>query len=241
VREDQRPSVPPINPYHFVERLFEALAPDDVVACGDATATIVPFQTARIKRGQRIFSNSGSASMGYDLPAAIGAAVARRGRRVICLAGDGSLQMNIQELATIAHHRLPVKLFVLDNGGYVSIRTTQDNFFGETIGSGPDDGISFPDYALVAEAYHIPAVRLVDPSALDETIAGVLATDGPIVCHVFLDPKQGFEPRIKSRVMPDGTIVSPALDDMFPFLDPGELPRNMPEPEPGLTEGVKPS
>ncbi len=101
VRDDQRTTAPPINPYHFIERLFEAMAQDDVVACGDATATIVPFQTARIKRGQRVFSNSGSASMGYDLPAAVGAAVARRGRRVICLAGDGSLQMNIQELATV--------------------------------------------------------------------------------------------------------------------------------------------
>ena len=158
----------------------------------------------------------------------IGAAVARRGRRVICLAGDGSLQMNIQELATIRHHQLPVKLFVLDNGGYVSIRTTQDNFFGATIGSGPADGVSFPDFAAVAEAYGIPAIRLIEPNALDETIAEVLATDGPIVCHVLLDPKQGFEPRIKSRVMPDGTIVSPALDDMFPFLDPDEHARNMP-------------
>ena len=107
VREDQRTTAAPINPYHFIERLFEGMASDDVVACGDATATIVPFQTARIQRGQRVFSNSGSASMGYDLPAAVGAAVARRGRRVICLAGDGSLQMNIQELATVRHHSYP--------------------------------------------------------------------------------------------------------------------------------------
>ena len=240
VREDQRSGVRPINPYHFIEKLFEQLAPDDVVACGDATATIVPFQAARIQRGQRVFSNSGSASMGYDLPASVGAAVARRGRRVICLAGDGSLQMNIQELATIRHHRLPVKLFVLDNGGYVSIRSTQENFFGATIGSGPDDGVSFPDYAAVAAAYGIPAVRLVEPAALDDTIADVLASDGPMVCHVLLDPKQGFEPRIKSRVMPDGTIVSPALDDMYPFLDPGELPRDMPGPAVAPTEGRQP-
>ena len=238
VREGQRSGVRPINPYHFVERLFEQLAPDDVVACGDATATIVPFQAARIQRGQRVFSNSGSASMGYDLPAAVGAAVARQGRRVICLAGDGSLQMNIQELATVRHHRLPVKLFVLDNGGYVSIRTTQENFFGATIGSGPDDGVSFPDYAAVAAAYGIPAVRLVEPTALDETIAEVLAADGPIVCHVLLDPEQGFEPRIKSRAMPDGTIVSPALDDMFPFLDPEEMPRDLPASAIGPAEAV---
>lgn len=227
LREDQRTSVPPINPYHFIERLFEHLAADDVVVCGDASATIVPFQAARLQRGQRMFSNSGAASMGYDLPAAIGAAVARRGRRVVCLAGDGSLQQNIQELQTVRHYRLPVKLFVMDNGGYLSIRTTQQNFFGATIGSGPEDGISFPDYAAVAAAYGIPTVRLVEPTNLDATIAEVLEAEGPIVCHVLLDPTQAFEPRVKSRVMPDGTIVSPALDDMYPFLDPAELARSM--------------
>ena len=228
VRDDQRTSGPPINPYHFIERLFEQLASDDVVVCGNASATIVPFQAARVRRGQRMFSNSGSASMGYDLPAAVGAAVARRGGRVICLAGDGSLQLNIQELQTVRHHRLPVKLFVMDNRGYLSIRSTQQNFFGATIGSGPDDGVSFPDYSAVAAAYGIAAMRLAEPAALDAAIAEVLAAEGPVVCQVLLDPEQGFEPRIKSRVMPDGTIVSPGLEDMYPFLDPAELGRNMP-------------
>jgi acetolactate synthase I/II/III large subunit len=228
VRPDQRTTIAPINSYHFIERLFEHLVPDDVVACGDASATIVSFQTARLQKGQRLFSNSGSASMGYDLPAAIGAAVARRGGRVVCLAGDGSLQLNIQELQTLRHHQLPVKLFVLDNGGYLSIRSTQQNFFGATIGSGPTDGISFPDHGAVAEAYGIPVKRLVEPSEIDRTIDEVLRAEGPIVCHVFLDPDQAFEPRIKSRVMPDGSIVSPALEDMYPFLDPAELAQNMP-------------
>ena len=228
VREGQRAMVPPINPYHFVERLFEGLASDDVVVCGNASATIIPFQVARIRRGQRLFSNSGSASMGYDLPAAVGAAVARRGGRVVCLAGDGSLQFNIQELQTIRHHQLPVKLFVMDNLGYMSIRSTQQNFFGATLGSGPDDGVSFPDYTALATAYGLPAVRLTDPAKLDRTIAEVLDAKGPMVCHVMLDPTQAFEPRIKSRQLPDGTIVSPALEDMFPFLDPEELALRMP-------------
>ena len=228
VRAEQRTMRPPINPYHFVERLYEHLAADDVVVCGNASATVVPFQVARLQRGQRLFSNSGSASMGYDLPAALGAAVARRGGRVVCLAGDGSLQMNIQELQTVRHHQLPVKLFVMDNRGYLSIRGTQQNFFGATIGSGPEDGVSFPDYAAVAIAYGIPAVRLTDPGAMDETIAEVLAAEGPVLCHVVLDPEQGFEPRVRSRSMPDGTIVSPALEDMYPFLDPADVARNMP-------------
>ena len=105
--------------------LFETLAADDVVVCGNATACIVPYQAGQLKFGQRLISNSGCASMGYDLPAAIGAAVARDGKRVICLAGDGSIQLNIQELQTIVHHQLPVKIFVLNNGGYLSIRQTQ--------------------------------------------------------------------------------------------------------------------
>jgi acetolactate synthase-1/2/3 large subunit len=228
VRPDQRTTRSPINPYHFVERLFEHLADDDVIVCGNSSATIVPFQAGRIRRGQRMFSNSGSASMGYDLPAAVGAAVARQGRRVICLAGDGSLQLNIQELQTIRHHDLPVKLFVLDNGGYLSIRSSQHNFFGATIGSGPDDGVSFPDYTAVAAAYGIPGTRLIEPAVLDEAIEQTLGADGPFVCQVELDPAQEFEPRIKSRAMPDGTIVSPALEDMYPFLDRDELARNMP-------------
>jgi acetolactate synthase-1/2/3 large subunit len=235
VRAEQRTTRPPITPYHFVERLFEHLDADDAVICGNASATIVPFQAARLQRGQRMFSNSGSASMGYDLPAAVGAAVARRGRRVVCLAGDGSLQLNIQELQTVRHHQLPVKLFVMDNRGYLSIRRTQQNFFGATIGSGPDDGVSFPDFAAVAAAYGIPAVRLTEPGAMDETIAEVLAADGPVVCHVLLDPEQGFEPRVRSRALPDGTIVSPALEDMYPFLDRAELASNMPSLQGDLT------
>ena len=146
----------------------------------------------------------------------------------MCLAGDGSLQLNIQELQTLRHHSFPVKLFVLDNGGYLSIRSTQQNFFGATIGSGSTDGVSFPDYAAVAAAYGLPTLRLSEPSMLQDTILAALEQEGPSVCHVILDPDQAFEPRIKSRVMPDGTIVSPALEDMYPFLDPEELARNMP-------------
>ncbi len=239
VRPEQRSSRAPINPYHFVERLFEHLAADDVVACGNASATIVPFQAARLQRGQRMFSNSGSASMGYDLPAAVGAAVARRGGRVVCLAGDGSLQLNIQELQTVRHHQLPVKLFVMDNQGYLSIRSTQQNFFGATIGSGPADGVSFPDYSAVAAGYGIPAMRLIEPELLDQTIVDVLEADGPVLCQVILDPDQGFEPRVRSRAMPDGTIVSPALEDMYPFLDRDELARNMPSREGGPVEWAR--
>jgi len=215
----------PLSPYYFVERLFETLADDDVVVCGNAAACIVPYQAARLQAGQRLISNSGSASMGYDLPAAVGAAIARPGERVICLAGDGSIQLNIQELQTIAHHRLPVKIFVLNNGGYLSIRQTQSNFFGKLVGESPSSGVSFPDMAKLAWAYGIPSTRIA--SAADfSRIAQVLDEAGPALCDVSLDPAQEFEPRLKSRQLADGQLVSPNLEDLFPFLEPEELEAN---------------
>ncbi len=215
-----------INPYHFMEVLFDLLQADDAVVTGNATACIVAFQVARLKMGQRLFSNSGSASMGYDLPAAIGAAVARAGRRVICLAGDGSLQLNVQELQTVAHYRLPIKLFVLNNGGYLSIRTSQKGFFGSTVGESPATGVSFPELEYLARAHDLPFARL-DMADFSSPLQQVLDRAGPVLCEVLLDPEQGFEPRQSSRQLPDGRIVSAPLEDMYPFLDREELADNL--------------
>jgi acetolactate synthase I/II/III large subunit len=215
-----------INPYHFVDVLFHHLADDDVVACGNATACIVPFQTASLKKGQRLFSNSGSASMGYDLPAAIGAAVAREGNRVICLAGDGSLQLNIQELQTLVQHQLPVKVFVLNNNGYLSIRLTQGNFFKRFVGESPRSGVSLPDIVKIARAYGLPALRIEGPAFADQ-IDQALNSSGPIVCDVLLDPEQPFEPKLSSKQLPDGRMVSAPLEDLYPFLPHDELLSNL--------------
>jgi acetolactate synthase-1/2/3 large subunit len=226
-----------INPYHFVETLFDGLAENDIVACGNASATIVPFQAGAIKRGMRMFSNSGSASMGYDLPAAIGAyfgAVATRGtqRRVICLAGDGSIMMNLQELQTIAQHRLPIKIFILDNRGYLSIRTSQSNFFGRLGGADADSGVSLPDFVAVANAFGIAASRL-DSADFADRLPTVLEAPGPYLCQVMLDETQQFEPRMSSRQLDDGRIVSAPLEDMYPFLERAELARNTFVDKPG--------
>jgi len=226
VQPKQREAGPRVNPYHFAEQLSASLADDDVLVCGDATACIVTFQTTRLRKGQRMFSNSGSASMGHDLPAAIGAAIARNGKRVICLAGDGSVQFNIQELQTIKHHQLPIKIFVLNNEGYLSIRTTQSTFFKNMVGEGPASGVSFPDFVRVASAYGIPSTRM-EHSGDFARIRQALDAPGPTVCEVMLDPAQEFEPRLKSRQLPDGTMVSPALEDMHPFLDRAELQANL--------------
>ena len=216
----------PINTYDFVERLFQKLGPEDAVVLGNAAACIVPYQAANLKKGQRLISNSGSASMGYDLPAAVGAAVAKKGKRVICLAGDGSVQLNIQELQTMVHYHLPLKLLVLNNGGYLSIRQSQSNFFGRLVGEGPTSGVSFPDYRKVGTAYGIPSVRIGNVEELP-ALWEALDAPGPSLCEIMLDPAQEFEPRLKSRQLPNGTIVTPALEDMFPFLSPEELQSNL--------------
>ncbi len=226
VVEKHRKNGPPISPYYFMEALFERMADDDVVVCANAAACIVPYQVGKLKAGQRLISNSGSASMGYDLPAALGAAVAREGGRVICLAGDGSIQLNIQELQTIAHHGLPVKIFVLNNGGYLSIRQTQSNFFGNLVGESAASGVSFPNFEKLACAYGLPVTSIRTAEDFPK-ITAFLDAPGPGLCEVHLDPAQEFEPRLKSRQLPDGKLVSPNLEDMFPFLDPAELASNL--------------
>ncbi len=224
VRQASKPGA--INPYHFTHELFSVLSDDDIIVCGDATACIVTFQSSVVKLRTRLFSNSGSASMGYDLPAAIGAAVAHGGQRIICLAGDGSVQMNIQELQTVRHHSLPIKTFILNNGGYLSIRQTQTAFFGLAVGAGAESGVTCPDFVKVAEAYGLAASRL-STADFRKQLIDILESPGPYVCEVMLDPAQTFEPKLSSRRLPDGRMVSSPLQDMAPFLDRDELKSNM--------------
>ena len=217
----------PINSYHFLDTLIRRLGPGDVIACGDATAAVVSFQVGQMRRGMRMFSNSGCASMGYDIPAALGAAVAAPGRRVVCLAGDGSGHFNIQELETIKFHQLPIKIFILNNGGYLSMRMTQGGFFkGNFIGEAKRSGVSFPDYVRVATAYGLPAVRL-EGRDFEGPLNKFLEIPGPALCEVMFDPAQEFEPKLSSRALPDGKMVTSSLEDMAPFLSREELAENM--------------
>lgn len=210
-----------LHPYALVERVFSQLRDDDIVVCGNASACILPFQVGRLKAGQRMFSNSGSASMGYDLPAAIGAAQAAGGRRVVCFAGDGSLQMNIQELQTLKTLDLDIALVLIDNGGYASIRQTHENFFGRIVGATPASGVEFPDFARIAQAYGLDAASVTAANLPD--LDAALGRRGPVLIAAQVDPLPGFEPRIKSRALPEGGFATPELDDMFPFLPPDEL------------------
>ena len=216
-----------INPYHFIFSLQNNLTNHDRVVCGDATACIVPFQVLKLTAKQRMFSNSGCASMGYDLPAAIGAAYASQDTQLegctICLAGDGSIMMNIQELQTLKASKLNIGLFILDNNGYLSIKQTQSNFFEREHGASPKSGITFPDFAAVTQAFGLPTIKIEDYSELEVLLTKFThGMNGPRVCVVKLDEAQEFQPRLKSK-LENGAITTPALDDMFPNLATPEL------------------
>lgn len=218
----------PINPYVFIDRLFYNLEEHDSVICGNGSACVCAFQAASLKPHQRLFTNSGCASMGYGLPAALGGSIAvGNDRRVVCLDGDGSFQMNIQELQTISYHQPNMKIFILNNHGYHSIRQTQTNLFKPPlIGVSEENGISFPCCEKIADAYGLNFERIDNLENIDDKIIKVLSSDGPIICEVILDPNQNFEPKLSSKVMPDGTIISPPIDDMFPFLSREEYEAN---------------
>jgi len=207
-----------INPYHLVSALGGMLDHRHVVVCGNASACIVPFQIMPVSAGMRLFSNSGSASMGHDLSAALGATVATPDRPVVCLAGDGSLMMNLQELQTFAAWRPDLLLVILDNSGYLSIRQTQQNFFQREFGASPGSGVTFPDFARVAEAFGLEVTRLEHEGDWRKQLADVVSARGPRVCIAPLDRAQEFEPRLRSR-MREGRITTPSLDDMYPHLD----------------------
>lgn len=209
-----------INPYVFMDNLFNQLNSSDRIICGNGSACVITFQAAKIKQGQRMFTNSGCAAMGYGLPAALGVAVSDNSRRTICIDGDGSVMMNIQELATIAHNKLNVKILILNNNGYHSIRQTQTNLFKPPyIGIDENSGVGFPDFKLLAAAFGLKYFELDSELNCNEVLEEALNCDGPCICEAIVDPKQNFAPKSSSKVLPDGRITSPSLDDMAPFLD----------------------
>jgi len=217
-----------VNPYCFVDALTSKLEEGQVTVAANGSACVCMFQAAHIKKGQRLYTNSGCASMGYDLPAAIGACLASDGKKTVCVAGDGSIQMNLQELQTIVQYGLPVKIFVLNNSGYHSIRQTQDNFFGRPlVGCEPDCGIGFPDLERLAYAYNMPFYRCSGHADLEAGISAALAGDHASICEIMLALDQPFAPRVSSRRLNDGRMVSKPLEDMAPFLDRKEFLENM--------------
>ena len=231
-RRARFPVVPPYTPcpgivdaYAFAAALSKTVSADTPIIAGNGTACVALFQSGHVKPGHRLFWNSGCASMGYDLPAALGAAVG--GKKAVCIAGDGSIQMNLAELQTVLNHRLAVKIFLLDNNGYASIRQTQNGFFdGQKIGCDPDSGLGLPDMLKIATAYGYRTAVIDDECRMETVVGEVMRGNDPVLCVVRLG-ENTFAPKLSSRKLPDGSIVSPSLEDMFPFLPEAEVRANI--------------
>lgn len=219
----------PVNVYAFIKELSSRLNEGQITVVGNGSACVVGSHGYVIKKGQRFIINSAIASMGYDLPAAIGACVADSNQDIINVTGDGSIQMNLQELQTIVQNKLPIKIFMINNGGYHSIRQSQMNFFGEPlVGIGEEShDLSFPDMSKLIPAYGIPYFKCHKTDDLGKVIEETLATKGYAFCEIIVDSKQKFEPKSATKKLPDGSLVSAPLEDLAPFLPREELEKIM--------------
>lgn len=210
------------NSYKFADELFKQLHDGDVCVTGNGTAYTCTYQAMQVNKGVRVFANQGCAAMGYDLPAAIGAVTSNKNGKTILVTGDGSLQMNIQELQTLVTYKLPLKVFVLENEGYLAIKTTQKAFFGgKFTGSNPASGVVCPNLEKIAGAYGIPyACCHENDQPLRDTIAKVLAADGPMICEIHMHPEQTLFPKSASFMDKDtGKMTSAPLEKMAPFMN----------------------
>jgi acetolactate synthase-1/2/3 large subunit len=217
-----------VNPYYFFELLSEKLASKDIVITDQGATFYCSTPAFKLKKGQRLFTNGGFSPMGYGLPASIGACFANREKRVICVHGDGGLELNIQELQTIVHYNLPIKLFVFNNQGYLSIKHTQNAYFnGFLVGSDPVSGVSCPDTRKVAEAYGILSLQIRNHQEMPAQISKALRIKGPVMVEVVLDPLSPFMPRVASTRNKQGKFISKPIEDMSPLLDRQEFNSNM--------------
>lgn len=216
-----------VNSYEFIERLSDALSERDVITTDMGTSFTGTYQSIKLKKGQRIITSSGLAAMGWGLPGAIGACFGHDGRRTICITGDGGLQFNVQELQTVRHHNLPVKIFVLDNQGYLTMKATYNrDFGGRHVGAEKNSGVSLPDFVKVAAAYGIPGEHIHNHSELARRLPSILDTPGPYLTNIVMDPEQSLEPRVLGIEI-NGRKHDASLEDMTPHLSPEEMKRQM--------------
>ena len=218
------------NVYAFVRYLSSQLPENSLTAVSNGACCVVGNQAYVIQKGSRMANNSAIASMGYGLPAAIGTCIGGGRRETICLEGDGSIMMNLQELQTIITNQLPIKIFLINNNGYHSIRITQTNLFGHhtKVGIGPESGdLSFPEFKKIAEAFGYRYYSAHSNAEMKEVVDTVLKMEGPVFTEIFTDTDQVWEPKSSTKRLEDGTLVSPPLEDLAPFLSREELKRNM--------------
>ncbi|MBF0315046.1 MAG: thiamine pyrophosphate-binding protein [Oligoflexia bacterium] len=217
-----------INSYAFIDILSQVLTKDDVVVTDMGTSFTCTFQTFKVKQGQRLITSGGMAGMGFGLPGAIGACIANNNQRVICLAGDGGIQMSLQELQTIIAQKLPIKIFVYNNDGYLAIRSMQDNNFkGRYVGSSKDSGVILPDILAIAKAYGFHTEKISSISDAKNKLEQIIANEHSFLCEVVMPANQPIIPRLASRLNANGQMSQSPLEDMFPFLDREELAQNM--------------
>lgn len=216
-----------VNTYVAYDILSNHLGFNEIIIQANGSAGVIGSQAIRLKTGSRMIGNSGCAAMGYELPASIGACFANNKQRIICLAGDGSIMMNLQELQTIWYHNLPIKIILLNNNGYLSMRQTQNNLFnGNRTGESPQTGISFPNFEKIASAFKIPYNKITFTKKLNSCYNEMFKTKGPFICEIVVTSNQVFAPKVQAEKTPKG-IVSKPLEDMYPFLDRDEFNKNM--------------
>jgi acetolactate synthase-1/2/3 large subunit len=217
-----------VSIYSFFDRLSHALNNNSIVIGDSGSVYYVISQAMQVKYGQRILVPAGLGSMGLSLPLGIGAYYASKDSTIVAVTGDGSLQMNIQELQTVVHYKIPLKLFVINNEGYLSIKRTQEKSFeGRLIGSCPDSGVSFPNLRKIAYAYGIEYNSIKGQDQLEKKIEDTINYKGPIICEIFTDPNEKIMPSVTSKILPNGQMVSMPLEDMFPFLPREEFEQEM--------------
>jgi acetolactate synthase I/II/III large subunit len=217
-----------INSYHFIARLAEYFTPNQIIVTDMGTALLSTHQILPIKQGQRLITSTGLGEMGYGLPGAIGAAFANKNAEIICLNCDGGMMLNLQELQTIVHHQLGIKIFIFNNDGYLMIKHTQKALFsGRYAGTNKVSGISCPDFSVLARAFNMAAFRIRSWEEFTLTIPQVLSCIGPAICEIFTHPEQLFLPKLSLALQKDGSIVSPPLEDLTPLLSRKELAENM--------------
>ncbi len=218
-----------VNTYALVNVLADLLTSDDVIVPGSSgSCSEITMQAFRVKEGQRMFNSPGLGSMGFGIPASIGACIASGKKRTTCLIGDGGFQHNIQELELLKRYDLPIKLFVLNNNAYASIRATQNRFFnGHHVACDPASGLTLPDTMKIAAAYGLRAIKLETQENLKEKVAEILNAPGPVICEVMVDPDLMTQPKVSNEVKPDGKIISKPMEDLWPFLPRDEFDENM--------------
>lgn len=213
-----------VNMYETVNQISNNLVSGDIVVTDAGYSYYIVRQAMEIKKGQRLILPAASGAMGFNLPASIGASVGSGHKRVVCITGDGSLMTNIHELQVISFNRLPVKIFVLNNHGYVSVRNTQAIYFnGRLIGESKKTGLSLPDTSKIAKAFGIEYFKVNNGEQLNNILPNILRSIGPVLCEVESLTSQQIIPTVTSKQLPNGTFVSASIDDMYPFLEEEEM------------------